>query len=76
MAVVDAGFVLETLRVSPKYCAALSDDYVAATMDFMRALMRLGYVGKELTQDTIFDRSLINEVHPEQDHYRTTAPSS
>lgn len=67
--VVDEAFVLETLRVSPRYCAALSNDYVASTMDFMRALLRLGYIRKELLQTEIFDRSLIDETHPGQDHY-------
>ena len=71
VAVVDAGFVLETLRVSPRYCAALTQDYIASTMDFMRALVRLGYMRREMMRDDIFDRSLIDEVHPEQDHYHS-----
>jgi NitT/TauT family transport system substrate-binding protein len=70
-AVIDAEFVLETLQVSPKYCAALSNDYIASTMDFMRALLRLGYIRKELTSEEIFDRTLINEVHPGPDHYHS-----
>ncbi|MHB8845543.1 MAG: ABC transporter substrate-binding protein [Nitrospirota bacterium] len=74
-AVIDADFILETLQVSPKYCAALSKDYRAATMDFMRALLQLGYIRKELTEETIFDSSLINEIHPGPDHYRQR-PSS
>jgi NitT/TauT family transport system substrate-binding protein len=69
VAVVDPEFVLETLQVSPKYCAALSKDYIASTMDFMRALRRLGYIRKEVPEDEIFDSSLINEVHPGPDHY-------
>lgn len=72
--IVDADFVLETLRVSPKYCAALSKDYIAATMDFMRALLRMGYIRKELPEQTVFDSSLINEVHPGPDHYRLHPP--
>jgi NitT/TauT family transport system substrate-binding protein len=69
--VIDAQFVLETLQVSPKYCAALSRGYVTSTMDFMRALLRLGYIRKELPEEKIFDRSLINEVHPGPDHYHS-----
>ena len=69
LAIIDADFVLETLQVSPKYCAALSNDYIASTMDFMRALLRLGYIQKELSRDEIFDRTLIDEVHPGPDHY-------
>jgi NitT/TauT family transport system substrate-binding protein len=67
--IIDAGFVLDAIRVSPKYCAALSKEYVASTMDFMRALLRLGYIRKELPKEEIFDSSLINEVHPGPNHY-------
>jgi hypothetical protein len=35
----------------------------------MRALLRLGYIRRELKQSDIFDRTLIDEVHPEHDHY-------
>jgi NitT/TauT family transport system substrate-binding protein len=68
-AIIDPDFVHETLLVSPKYCSALTKDYIASTMAFMRALLRLGYIRKELTQSDIFDRTLIDEVHPEPDHY-------
>jgi NitT/TauT family transport system substrate-binding protein len=70
-AVIDADFVLETLRVSPKYCAALSREFIESTMDFMRAMLRLGYIRKELPEEEIFDSSLINEVHPGPDHYHS-----
>jgi NitT/TauT family transport system substrate-binding protein len=75
-AVVDADFVLETLQISPKYCAALSNDYIASTMDFMQALLRLGYIQKELSREEIFDRTLIDEVHPGHDHYHTAGTAS
>jgi NitT/TauT family transport system substrate-binding protein len=71
-AVIDPEFVLETLQVSPKYCAALSNNYIDSTMDFMRALLRLGYIRKELSSEEIFDRTLINEVHPGPDHYHSS----
>lgn len=67
--VVDEAFVLETLAISPKYCAQLTESYIASTMDFVRTLHRRASVRKELTREEIFDRSLIDEVHPEQDHY-------
>lgn len=69
--VVDADFVLETLGVSPRYCAQLSDDYIASTMGFVRTLQVLGYIRRELTREEIFDQSVINEVHPEADHYHS-----
>jgi len=67
--VVDADFVRETLSLSPGYCGQLSGHYVDSTMRFVRTLKDLGYIGNELKREDIFDRSLIDEVHPEPDHY-------
>ena len=67
--IIDREFVLETLRVSPKYCAALTGGYIASTMDFVKALRKLGYIKRELGKDEIFDTSLIGKVHPGKDHY-------
>ncbi len=66
---VDEAFVLDTLMISPRYCAQLSDDYVASTMDFVGTLGRLGYIMRELQEDEIFDRTLIRRIHPGRDHY-------
>jgi len=38
--------------------------------------LRLGYIRKELAQNEIFDRTLIDEVHPELDHYHATGAAS
>ncbi len=67
--IIDAEFVLETLQVSPKYCAQLTPEYISSTMAFVAALKRLGYIKRELDQDEIFDTSLIAKIHPEKDHY-------
>lgn len=67
--IIDREFVLETLRVSPMYCAALTGRYMASTMAFVGALRKLGYIKRELGQDEIFDTSLIETIHPEKDHY-------
>jgi NitT/TauT family transport system substrate-binding protein len=69
VAIVDAGFVRDTLAVSPRYCAQLPEEYIASTMRFVGTLSALGYIRKELLQKEIFDRSLIDEVHPEPHHY-------
>lgn len=66
---IDSGFVLETLQVSPKYCAALTGDYMQSTLDFVTCLRRLGYIKREITREEIFDDSLIRAVHPGPDHY-------
>jgi NitT/TauT family transport system substrate-binding protein len=67
--IIDREFVLETLRVSPKYCAALTERYIASTMAFVSALRKLGYIKREPGRDEIFDTSLIEKIHPEKDHY-------
>jgi NitT/TauT family transport system substrate-binding protein len=67
--VIDREFVLETLRVSPKYCAALTGGYIASTMDFVKALKNLGFIEREPDKNEIFDTSLIEKVHPGKDHY-------
>jgi NitT/TauT family transport system substrate-binding protein len=69
MGLVDVDFVLETYRVSPKYCAMLSADFVKSTLKFIPVLRQLGYVGRSLGGDEIFYQAIINRVHPEAAHY-------
>jgi len=66
---VDEEFVLDTLKVSPKYCAQISEDYISSTMEFVGVLKRLGYISRGPGRDEIFDLSLIRKIHPEKDHY-------
>ncbi len=67
--VADEDFIMDTLSISPKYCAALTDEYISSAMGFVSVLKRLGYIKKEMTFDELFEPSLINSLHPEQDHY-------
>jgi NitT/TauT family transport system substrate-binding protein len=69
VAVIEREFVLETLQVSPRYCAQLTPEYISSTMAFVNALKQLGYIKRELTQSEIFDTSLIVKIHPEKNHY-------
>jgi len=66
---VDNTFVGETLRLSPRYCAQLSEKYRTSTMLFVKALKRLGYIDHDMGETEIFDLSLITAVHPPGDHY-------
>ncbi|MFA5237185.1 MAG: ABC transporter substrate-binding protein [Methanoregula sp.] len=66
---VDEAFVLETYRISPKYCAALPREYIASTMKFARTLQALGYISRPVGRDEIFERSLIEAVHKGPHHY-------
>lgn len=67
--VIDAGFVLDALSISPKYCAQITDRYVASTMRFVPVLKKLGYIQSGLSESQIFFRDLIRTIHPEPDHY-------
>ncbi len=69
LGVVDEEFVFSTLNVSPRYCAALTDEYILCTMKLTERLRDLGYIERSVRENEIFDLSLIREVHPEPDHY-------
>jgi NitT/TauT family transport system substrate-binding protein len=69
VAVVDQEFVLETLMVSPKYCAQLTEDYIVSTMKFVPVLRKMGYIKSEVSRERIFMPGLIGKVHPGKDHY-------
>lgn len=70
MGMVDETFVRETLEISPRYCAGLSEGYVDCTMRLARRLRELGYIAMDVSEDDVFDPSIIREVHPGPDHYR------
>jgi len=67
--VVDREFVLDTLSISPKYCACLTDEYIDSTMRFVDVLKTLEYIRSEISPEEIFDTSLIRKVHPGKAHY-------
>ncbi len=66
---VDEAFVMETYRISPKYCAALPPEYIDSTMKFVRTLHALGYISHPVGEHAIFEQSLIRTIHPESHHY-------
>jgi len=67
--IVDEDFVLDAYRVSPKYCAALSPEFIGSTMAFVPVLRRLGYISRDLSENEIFERRFIDGIHKEQPHY-------
>jgi NitT/TauT family transport system substrate-binding protein len=69
--VTDEEFILDTLKISPKYCAAITDEYISSTMEFVRVLKGLGYIRREILSDEIFDMSLVRKIHPATDHYNS-----
>ncbi len=67
--IVDEDFIMDTLKISPKYCAQITNEYISSTMGFVKALKKLGYVSREISSDEIFDTSLIKKTHPSDHHY-------
>jgi NitT/TauT family transport system substrate-binding protein len=67
--IVDEDFVLKAYGISPKYCSKLSCGFVSSTMDFVPVLQRLKYISRRISENEIFDFSLINIVHKEPQHY-------
>ena len=62
-------YVKEVLKISPKYCIALSEGYVKSTMEFIGALHRLGYINRTLNIEEIFEFRFVEKIHPEHHHY-------
>lgn len=67
--IVDSDFVLETIMLSPRYCAQLTEGYIKATMGFVRAMKRLGYIKKDIKREEIFETEIIRNIHVSEDHY-------
>ena len=67
--IIDKNYAESVLKISPKYCISLSENYINATMEFVKTLKNLNYIKKELTAENIFDPKFIRKVHPEPDHY-------
>lgn len=68
--IIDDDYVRAVLKISPKYCAALPDEYVTATMQFVKVLHKLKYIQKELKISEIFNFDFVNEIHPGEHHYK------
>lgn len=68
-AMVDEDFVREAYQISPKFCSALPPEYIASTMKFAAPLHELGYIPRRVEEAEVFDRTLIEQVHPGPHHY-------
>jgi NitT/TauT family transport system substrate-binding protein len=66
---INRNFILNTLSISPKYCASLPIEYTASTMEFVPVLKEMGYLNRNLLQEDIFDLSFIESIHPGPHHY-------
>jgi len=62
-------FVKKVYNVSPRYCSSLPEAYMQASLAFVPVLQRLGYLGDAGSMENVFNRELIQKVHPEPSHY-------
>ncbi len=69
VSVVDPEFVLDTLSLSPRYCAKLTGEFIASTMKFVPILQERGFMSGDLSRDRIFFPSIMDRIHPEPGHY-------
>lgn len=67
--VVDSEFVQQVFAISPKYCASLSEEFIASTLEFLPVLAGLNYISRTLSEDDIFERRFIEKTHPGPPHY-------
>lgn len=67
--VVASAFVIQVFQISPKYCASLPKPYIDSTMAFVIVLNSLGYIEKALSEEDIFDLTIIQKIHPQSEHY-------
>ena len=67
--IINKKYANSVLKISPKYCIALSDGFVKATMEFVVALYDLAYIKRKLEISEIFNFEFIEQVHPEKEHY-------
>ncbi len=68
--IVGTDFIREVFAISPRYCASVPPEYIDATMRFIPVLQQMGYLEGDLSQDDVFELSLIEKVHPEGQHYK------
>jgi NitT/TauT family transport system substrate-binding protein len=67
--IVDKEFLLDVLKVSPKYCASLPKEYVESSLAFVPVLQKMGYISKPLEKKEVFHTDIIDRIHKEKAHY-------
>ncbi|RMG01833.1 MAG: ABC transporter substrate-binding protein [Nitrospirae bacterium] len=59
---VDEEFVLNTIRISPRYTHLISKDYVSCTLQLARRMKELGYIKRDFQEDDIFDYTILESL--------------
>lgn len=69
MGTVSKEFILNTFKISPRYCASLPEKYIKSTLKFISVLKEHEYIQGSLSGREIFETEYIEKIHPEPDHY-------
>lgn len=67
--IIDKSYAESVLKISPKYCISLSEEYMNTTMNFVKELHELGYIKKKLKKNEVFTTEFVKKIHPEATHY-------
>lgn len=67
--ILNQDFILNTYKISPKYCASLPKSYINSTLKFIPVLQNLGYLKDNLKEKDIFNTNFIRKIHTEDPHY-------
>lgn len=67
--IVNEKLIIDVYKVSPKYCASLSRDYVESTLAFVPVLQKMGYISKPLSKEDVFYPEIVESIHKEKPHY-------
>ena len=69
LAFADENYVKNVIKISPKYCIALSDKFIKTSLEFTEKLYDLGYISDMKKVNDIFNLEFVHKIHPEPDHY-------
>ncbi|MEM2457543.1 MAG: ABC transporter substrate-binding protein [Archaeoglobaceae archaeon] len=61
--------IRKIVELSPKYCSSLPEKYIESTLKLAKFMKELGYIERIPKRSEIFELSLINEIHPQKEHY-------
>jgi len=69
LGMIDRDFIFEVYRISPKYCASLSKEYIDSTLAFVPFLQKTSYISNVLNARDVFHTNFVERIHREKPHY-------
>ncbi|WP_456368892.1 ABC transporter substrate-binding protein [Geoglobus sp.] len=67
---LDRDTISNIIRLSPRYCSSLPEEYVESAVRLSKLMHELGYLSQSLRKSDIFDFDLIRDIHPQPQHYK------